>query len=70
MPTTYITKQGETIDLACYRHYGRTADVTELVLAANPALAASDVILPIGTRILMPEAAPSPAARPLVSLWT
>ncbi|WP_234186401.1 tail protein X [Shinella sp. NM-101] len=70
MPTTYITKQGETIDLACYRHYGRTADVTELVLAANPALAASDAVLPMGTRILMPDAPPSPAARPLVSLWT
>lgn len=70
MPAIYITRQGETVDLACHRHYGRTAEVTELVLAANPSLAAHDAILPMGTRITMPDAALSPAERPLVSLWS
>jgi len=70
MPTRYVTKQGETLDLACYRHYGRTAEVTELVLAANPSLAASDVVLPMGTQILMPDAPLSRTERPLISLWS
>ncbi|MBN9056116.1 MAG: tail protein X [Rhizobiales bacterium] len=70
MPTIYVTKQGETIDLACYRFYGRTAEVTEIVLAANPALAQMQTTLPMGTRILMPDVSLSTAERPLVSLWS
>lgn len=31
--------QGDTVDLLCQRHYGTTQGVTEIVLAANKALA-------------------------------
>jgi len=64
----YVTRQGETVDLACNRHYGRTKDVTELVLDANVGLAALGPVLPFGTVIVMPPA-PARAARPLVKLY-
>ncbi|MGJ7040487.1 tail protein X [Shinella sp. BE166] len=69
MPTTYTTKQGETVDLACRAHYGRTAEVTETVLSANPGLAARGPVLPIGTTIVMPDIAKKTTASKLVSLW-
>jgi phage tail protein X len=64
----YVTRSGETVDAACQRFYGRTRQVTEAVLAANPGLAALGSVLPLGTEIVMP-AAPTPAARKLVSLY-
>ncbi|MCO5153396.1 MULTISPECIES: tail protein X [unclassified Shinella] len=69
MATIYVTKQGETVDLACLAHYGRTAEVTEAVLDANPGLAGLGPILPMGTRITMPDISRRATARPLVSLW-
>lgn len=64
----YITRAGETVDLACHRFYGRTAQVTEAVLAANSGVAALGPILPPGTPLVMPPA-PVRAARPLVRLY-
>ena len=69
MSTIYTTRQGETVDLACWRVYGRTAQVTEAVLAANPGLADKGLILPLGTVITMPEIAKPATQRALVSLW-
>lgn len=40
--------QGDTIDAICQRVYGRTAGVTEAVLAANPGIADLGPILPHG----------------------
>lgn len=68
MATTYTTRQGETVDLACLRHYGRTAEVTELVLDANRGIAGV-VILPIGTVLTMPDYDTKTADTTLVSLW-
>ena len=69
MSNTYTTRQGETVDLACLGHYGRTEKVVEAVLEANPGLAALGVVLPLGTTIIMP-AMPSTTTQPrLVSLW-
>lgn len=67
--TKYTTKQGETVDLACLAHYGRTRTVTELVLDANPGLAALGVVLPSGTVINMPVVETKPTAREIVKLW-
>lgn len=64
----YTTKAGETVDLACHRYYGRTAQVSEAVLAANRGVAALGPILPVGTVLLMPPA-PVSKARPLVKLY-
>ena len=69
MATIYTTRQGETVDLACWRVYGRTAEVTEVVLAANPGLADKGLILPLGTVISMPDIAKPTTLRPLVTLW-
>ncbi len=69
MTTRYITKQGETVDFACSRHYGRTAEVTEQVLAFNPGLAGLGPILPMGTIIMMPFIESRKTAAELVALW-
>jgi len=69
MPQIYTTKQGETVDLVCSKFYGRTRDATEAVLNANPGVAALGPILPLGTKILMPDIEARPAATKLISLW-
>ena len=43
--------QGDTVDLICWRTYGRTAGITEQVLEANPGLADLGAELPIGTLV-------------------
>lgn len=61
-------QQGDTVDLICQRHYGRTAGVTEAVLAANPGLADLGPVLPIGTPVRLPVHTPNPP-RPTLQLW-
>lgn len=51
----YISKEGDTVDLVCYRHYGHPVGTTEMVLAANPGLAALGAILPKGTEFTLPD---------------
>lgn len=65
---TVIAQQGDTLDLICYRHYGRTAGITETVLANNPGLADLGPVLPIGTRVNLP-AQTTQATRPTLKLW-
>lgn len=65
----HVTKQNETVDLACWLHYGRTRGVTELVLDTNPGLAAKGPILPMGTAIAMPVVAPQDKQSRTVKLW-
>lgn len=69
MPKTYTTRQGETVDMACDATYGRTDEVTETVLAANPGLAALGPVLPMGTVIIMPDVADPSLAPKLNQLW-
>jgi phage tail protein X len=68
MATTLRANQGDTVDALCWRHYGRTAGVTEAVLEANPGLADSGPIIPQGALVLMPDEAPQPQ-RQMVNLW-
>lgn len=51
-----IAHQGDTLDLLCQRHLGRTAGVTEAALRMNPGLAALGPVLPMGTAVELPEA--------------
>lgn len=60
--------QGETVDLICWRHYGRTAGVTEAVLEANPGIAAYVPFLPMGLMITLPEVAAQQQSA-LIQLW-
>ncbi|WHA40906.1 tail protein X [Agrobacterium larrymoorei] len=69
MSDIYVTRQGETVDLACLAHYGRTAKVVEAVIEANPGLAALGVVLPMGTKITMPVISSTTTQPRLVSLW-
>ncbi|HDL8286787.1 TPA: tail protein X [Yersinia enterocolitica] len=63
-----IAAQGDTLDALCFRHYGRTEDVVERVLAANPGLAELGVILPHGIGIELPTINTAPQ-RESVNLW-
>ena len=67
MDTVYA-QQGDTVDLICHRHYGRTAGITEEVLLANPGLADKGPILPIGTLVRLPVQAQQPV-RTSIKLW-
>ena len=64
-----IASQGDTVDAICWRYYGRTAGVTELVLEANPGLADLGPIIPHGTQVTLPDAAPQAEQRQVVNLW-
>lgn len=57
-----------TVDKLCWRYYGAETKTTEMVLAANPGLADLGPILPLGTRVLMPDP-PAKEPLPLVNLW-
>lgn len=61
--------QNDTVDALCWRHYGRTAGVTEAVLEANPGLADYGPVLPQGLVVNMPEAQASAPQRQMVNLW-
>ncbi|MDD2059051.1 tail protein X [Pseudomonas sp. GD03860] len=63
------TRQNETVDAVCWRHYGRTAGVVEAVLEANPGLAGHGPVLPIGLLINMPEQQTAAPDRQMVQLW-
>lgn len=69
MANVYTTRQGQTVDLVCLDYYGRTAKVVEAVIEANPGLAGLGVVLPIGTKIVMPEFLAKAQTPRLVSLW-
>lgn len=64
-----IASQGDTVDAICWRYYGRTAGVTEAVLEANPGLADLGPIVPHGTQVTLPDAAPQAEQRQVLNLW-
>jgi phage tail protein X len=47
----YVTKEGDVLDWICWKHYGTTA-VLEQVLAANPTL--TNEKLPAGVIVNLP----------------
>jgi phage tail protein X len=69
MAVTVRAQQGDTVDALCWRHYGRTAGVTEVVLEANPGLADHGPTLPQGLPVEMPEAQTTAPKRQMVNLW-
>ncbi|MDD5175741.1 MAG: tail protein X [Sterolibacterium sp.] len=64
-----IAQQGDTLDLLCHRHLGRTSGVVEAALVANPGLAALGTVLPMGTAVDLPDSLPAEAQTNLVQLW-
>lgn len=69
MPVTVRAHQNDTVDALCWRHYGRTAGVTEVVLLANPGLADYGPTLPQGLMVTMPDAQSTAPERQMVNLW-
>ena len=53
----YQTRQGDSLDYICWKHYGRQSGAVEQVLAANPGLAGLGVIYPENVTIVLPELA-------------
>ncbi|WP_264702496.1 tail protein X [Wolbachia endosymbiont (group A) of Volucella inflata] len=54
MTIYHLTKEGEMLDLICWKHYGFTDGVAELVLAENLGLAEYGSFLPAGLKIKLP----------------
>ena len=67
--TIYTTADGDMIDWVCWRFYGRTRDVVELVLEANPGLADKGPVLSMGERIVLP-AIPPPSSTRVQRIWS
>jgi len=68
MGVSIRTQQNDTVDALSWRHYGRTAGVTEAVLEANPGLADHGPTLPQGLLVQMPDTYAAPQ-RKTVHLW-
>lgn len=51
----YRTSQGDTLDQICFTYYGTTKGTVEKVLEANAGLCELGVILPVGTKITLPD---------------
>jgi phage tail protein X len=62
----YTTKDGDVFDWICWKHYGTTA-VLEQVLAANPNV--TDYELPAGIEIKLPYISSISSKRNEVKLW-
>lgn len=59
----YTTIDGDVVDHLCWLHYGRETETTELVLAANPGLAARGAVLAAGVVIRLPQIVARPETR-------
>lgn len=62
-------QQGDTVDRLCWRHYGRTGDVTEAVYRANPGLCELGPILPHGHWVELPDIADPAPVDATLQLW-
>lgn len=61
--------QGDTVDSLCWRTYGQTKGMDEMVLEANPGLAALGAILPIGHLVEMPDKPVKANDKKTIQLW-
>lgn len=69
--TTYITRDGDTIDWIAWKHYGTQPGdgVLEQLVAANYGVADYGPILPAGVTIALPEITPKPPQSKGLKLW-
>jgi phage tail protein X len=67
--TTYVSRDGETVDYIAWKYYGfQDQRTVEQVLAANPGLAALGPELPPGIDIELPTLT-APTVKPGLKLW-
>ncbi|MFA9487160.1 tail protein X [Moraxella haemolytica] len=60
--------QNDSIDAISHRYYGKS--VVEQILAVNPHLAKEDVILPIGTKVILPSLITTNPVKQTIQLWS
>jgi phage tail protein X len=63
----YTTKEGDVLDWICYKHYGTTS-VLKQVLAANPDL--TDEKLPAGIAVKLPYISSIKNSKTEIKLWS
>lgn len=69
MALEYKSRDGDTVDLIAYRHYGNTSDSTiEQVLLANRGVADLGPILPAGVTLILPDIT-QPHTQDEIRLW-
>ena len=67
---SYRSRQGDTVDLIVWRHYGRQdGRLVEKVLDANPGLADLGLLLPLGTEVVLPAIEEETGAVEVARLW-
>lgn len=66
---TYRTKQGDVLDLICFRHYGKSSGAVELVLNENRKLPEHGSIIAEGTLITLPDLPSLEDETKQVELW-
>jgi phage tail protein X len=64
-----VASQGDTLDEICFRVYGKTAGITEAVLAANHRLADMGPVLKMGTMVELPNVSPPESKKTIIQLW-
>lgn len=66
---TYTTKDGDVLDLICWKYYGSTSGAVEKVLEANRHLANLGAVFSAGVKIILPDLA-SEEETESVKLWS
>lgn len=64
-----IAKQNDTLDLICWRVFGKTNGIVEEVIKLNPHVTKTGCILPIGTAITLPNQVVSIEQVKMINLW-
>jgi phage tail protein X len=64
-----MARQGDTLDMICWRHLGQTSGAVEATLVLNPGLARRGLMLPEGTTVTLPDESPS-IETAIVQLWS
>ena len=70
--STYITKDGETLDYICWKVYGKTEGIVEQVLGNNSGLAALGASYSSGVKIKLPDIGALSTTTPVLAsvLWS
>lgn len=64
----FKTRDGDSIDWICWKHYGQQSGAVETVYEANPGLAKRGPVFPAGVIIELPEL-PQESTEEVIRLW-
>lgn len=64
-----IAQQNDTLDLICYRVFGKTKGILERVLELNQNMTRLGEIIPIGTEVNLPERVTEVQEKTMINLW-